>query len=106
MLAVVGGVVDVGVGVDVIAPFSLSFLLISDCDGILTMDGWMDGRLHYFSSLLKKRKTTHDGTFIAVFYVFLFKFIRTNERMNQSIAVLYLHHHFIVEHYNRIFGIN
>ena len=53
VLSVVGGVVDVGVGVDVIAPSSLSFLLISDCDGILTMDGWMDGRLHYFSSLLK-----------------------------------------------------
>ena len=97
MLAVVGGVVDVDVGVDVIAPLSLSFLLISDCDGILTMDGWMDGRtasLFLFPVEVKKRKTTHDGTFIAVFYVFLFKFIRTNERMNQSIAVLYLHHHF------------
>ena len=36
---VVAAVDDVGVGVDVMAPFSLSFLLLSDCDGILTMDG-------------------------------------------------------------------
>ena len=66
------------------------------CNG--TLNGWRtDGRtpsLFLFPVEVKKRKTTHDGTFIAVFYVFLFKFIRTNERMNQSIAVLYLHHHF------------
>jgi hypothetical protein len=42
---VVAAVDDVGVGVDVMAPFSLSFLLLSDCDGILTMDGWTDGRM-------------------------------------------------------------
>ena len=53
MLAVVGGVVDVDVGVDVIAPLSLSFLLISDCDGILTMDGRTDGRM---ASFVKKEK--------------------------------------------------
>ena len=37
---VVAAVVDVGVGVDVMAPFSLSFLLLSDCDADGRMDGW------------------------------------------------------------------
>ncbi len=82
-------------GVDVMAPLPLSFLLISDFQFVMVFWRWTDGRTaSFFLFWRKNRKTTHDGTFIAVFYVFLFKFIRTNERMNQSIAVLYLHHHF------------
>ena len=80
VLAVVWGVVDVGVGVDVIAPFSLSFILISDCDGILTMDGWTDGRLRFscFEERTEKPPMMeHSLQYFMSFY--LNSFERTNE---------------------------
>ena len=79
VLSVVGGVVDVGVGVDVIAPFSLSFLLISDCDGILTMDGWMDGRLRFSCFEKQNKKEKPFAVFYHVlFYSFQFNSIRSS----------------------------
>ena len=55
-------------GLMLLRPSLCRSFLISDCDGILTMDGWMDGRLR-FSCFEKQNKKEKP---FAVFYHVLF----------------------------------